>query len=888
MKYQITVILLALSLLSGCKMAGKGHLIADSNYRKLVHEQFLTQKKLANGRDSVLFGVFNQISNQAETEGLEFLYAFMPLSDLAMNDGHYYLRQVQTALESRSYFSWGNEIPEDIFLHFVLPYRVNNEYTDTARQVFYAELKDRIKNMEMAQAALEVNHWCHEKVIYKSTDERTSGPLTTVRTAFGRCGEESTFTVAALRSVCIPARQVYTPRWAHTDDNHAWVEVWINGKWHFLGACEPEPELDMAWFAEPVKRAMMTHTFVFGQYHGDEEVLENNQQFARLNLLKNYTKTKTLPVKVLQADGTPVSGARVEYSLYNYAEFYPIATLYSDSNGICSATTGYGDLIMWASKDGLFDYRLAHGKSSDTVVLTIRANNYALQPEILKLTPPAKQPLSPVDQSKADENNQRLQHEDSIRNVYIQTFIDSVASSKLAMEKGLDAQQVWNFLMLSRGNWSEIYNFLKGLSADNAATGMALLHELSEKDLHDIQASTLQDHLLAYTAFAKKTANNHPDIESNNVLSPRIGREFVTNWRSYMQQYFSSEQIELFRKNPAEIAIWITNQIKIDTVGNYYNVPLIPQGVLELKIADKYSRNLLFVAICRSFGIPSRLEPATYVPQFFAENLWHDVFAGGMMAVSATRGTVVIQNASEDASFVPQYYAHFTISRFDKGRFITLDYENDASLQSFPCKLSLDTGYYRLVTGNRLDNGSVICNISYFNVTRDKQTNIAINLVSDAMQSEVLGKADLQAAFANLTQGGTNSLSHLMHHKGMVVALIDPSKEPTRHLMEDIKMVKSGVDDWGGKVIFIVAKDKKPADFNPAVYKSIPENAEFGYDRLGEVASSVSTVCSINASPQLPVVALLNSKGEIVWHSEGYSIGLGDQLLKQIKFSQQQ
>ena len=32
------------------------------------------------------------------------------------------------------------------------------------------------------------------------------------------------------------SRQVYTPRWAHTDDNHAWVEAWVNGKWYFLGA----------------------------------------------------------------------------------------------------------------------------------------------------------------------------------------------------------------------------------------------------------------------------------------------------------------------------------------------------------------------------------------------------------------------------------------------------------------------------------------------------------------------------------------------------------------------------------------------------------------------------------------------------------------------------
>lgn len=113
---------------------------------------------------------------------------------------------------------WGKEIPDDVFRHFVLPIRVNNENLDDSRRVFYNELKDRVKNLSLHDAVLEVNHWCHEKVIYTPSDARTSSPLASVKTAYGRCGEESTFTVAALRSVGIPARQVYTPRWAHTDE----------------------------------------------------------------------------------------------------------------------------------------------------------------------------------------------------------------------------------------------------------------------------------------------------------------------------------------------------------------------------------------------------------------------------------------------------------------------------------------------------------------------------------------------------------------------------------------------------------------------------------------------------------------------------------------------
>ena len=104
----------------------------------------------------------------------------------------------------------------------------------------------------------------------------------TVKTAYGRCGEESTFTVAALRSVGIPARQVYTPRWAHTDDNHAWVEAWADGKWYFFGACEPEPVLNLGWFNAPASRGMLMHTKVFGRYKGAEEMLLRRKRLSRL------------------------------------------------------------------------------------------------------------------------------------------------------------------------------------------------------------------------------------------------------------------------------------------------------------------------------------------------------------------------------------------------------------------------------------------------------------------------------------------------------------------------------------------------------------------------------------------------------------------------------
>src|SRR5574344_2769049 len=272
--------------------------------------------------------------NKQEKQYLDFLYQYMPLSDRADYDTSFFISQVKTAILARNTFSWGKTVPEEIFKHFVLVYRVNNENLDSAREVMFSMMKDRIKNMSMYDAALEVNHWCHEYVNYKGSDGRTSSPLATMKTSWGRCGEESTFAVTALRSVGIPARQCYTPRWAHTDDNHAWVEVWIEGKWYFLGACEPDPELNMGWFAIPSTRTMMVHSNAFGKYNQNEEVTLATNLFSRVNMLPNYTTTQKITIKVLDNQQKPIKNATVKFKLYNYAEYYPIAVQKTDENGV--------------------------------------------------------------------------------------------------------------------------------------------------------------------------------------------------------------------------------------------------------------------------------------------------------------------------------------------------------------------------------------------------------------------------------------------------------------------------------------------------------------------------------------------------------------------------
>ncbi len=882
MKKIIAISALLLIVLSSCDTIFNRHLIKNDDKRKEVHAQFEERVKLVSAYDSTISSIIDSNLTTKEREVFEFLYAYMPLSDLAMHSPQYVLKNAQLALKAQKEFKWARKVPADIFLHFVLPYRVNNEYTDNAREVFFEELKERLQGLDAYQAALEVNYWCHEKVTYQSTDERTCGPLTTVRTAFGRCGEESTFAVTAYRSVGIPARQVYTPRWAHTDDNHAWVEIWVDGQWHFVGACEPEPELDRGWFASPAKRAMMTRTFVFGKYNGPEEKLNQTRFFTEINLMPNYAPTRELTVTVTDSAGHPVEGAKVEFQLYNYAEFYPISTLHTNAKGSCRLTTGIGDLMIWAQKNNAFAFTKA-SKNQNEIIITLKKEIPSTNLS-LTLIPPDEQTIQPYKQDKAEEHNRRIKQGNEIRNNYIGTFIDSASATNLAMEKGISIDETWKYLSKSRGNWNEIYTFIKNLDAKDITVGMAMLSTLHEKDLHDITADVLVDHLARVDSFPALLENYKVKEFDSYILSPRIGREFITPWRSFLQEAFAFEEIGFFRNDPKNIAKWLRESVTLDTESNYYHVPLSPESVYRIRRSDEYSLSIFFVAACRSFGIAARLEPASKKAQYLMNGEWINVDLTGAdeETLSQTKSLLTIYVDKNSAVEQPKYYTHFTIARFEKGKYTTLDFEDNPLLNKFPATLELTKGLYRIVAGNRHKSGTVSCNVYHLTVEGGEKLSFTISIPAVDSNRKVLGTISTEIQLP-IDQNSV-TVGEIAKNMPAIVAIVDPTAEPSKHLLQDISNHSREFSSNGNTIVIINAKGKttSPMDIS-ALFdgKPYPGNVLLGSDRNGEFQKQLMQ--AIDVQQMYPIVLIINNNGEITYISTGYSINLGEQLLSAIK-----
>jgi hypothetical protein len=293
---------------------------------------------------------FKQLDSMDKKKAGVFLVAFMPLVDLAAMDTQTFVNNINYAFQARQEFPWCKEYDDEFFYHYVLPHRVSQEPIEDFRPFFYNELKDRLKGLKtLDQAAVAVNKYCDERVEFKTTQWRDQGPFETLKSGYGRCEEMMIFYIDAARSMGIPARQAWTPYWAHCDNNHAWTEVYAFGRWNFLGACEYADKLDEAWFKNPAKQAAMVMSVPFGLPDRDKTseeiykyVFEEPDRYAIINSTSFYTKPGKLVATLVDENDQPVADAKVYVYVFNFGALRPIAMVKTSEMGIARITLGEG------------------------------------------------------------------------------------------------------------------------------------------------------------------------------------------------------------------------------------------------------------------------------------------------------------------------------------------------------------------------------------------------------------------------------------------------------------------------------------------------------------------------------------------------------------------
>lgn len=843
-----------------------------------AEQYFQTARPFFGGREQEILEQLERC-NDAQKVCMKFLYGTMPISDIENYDFSLFLSYVDHALFLRENTPWCKDIPEDIFFNHVLYYRINTEDIVDCRRAFYdlcwPRLVEAGKTGSMKEAALELNYWCFENATYRQTDDRTANPLTVLRCAYGRCGEESTFATTAFRSVGIPTRQIYTPRWPHCDDNHAWIEVWCDGDWHYLGACEPEEVLDKGWFTAAASRAMIIHSRMFSDYVENEEIVTHEGLTTICNELKRYADTQTFSVKVVD-NGKPVEGVSVRIELLNYSEFFPISTLVSDANGEASITLGLGDLHIHAVKDGKFVTRLVDSRKEPSVVIDFSAATDSqtenLEGEEYDVVPPKdnmKFAVRLTDEQKATQQR-KFDAAAALLHKKEGNFYTEDAAAAKAIELGFNgecADYVAKALFDAKGNADEVENFLNN-ARDNSEKLLRakLLNVLTVKDKTDLCADVLEQHILQTPAQPELSE----EIFVPYVLSPRISREKLTAWRAPLSASFSEEQKQTFANDPEALWNWICDNIRSNDEREYSTLIASPDRILRVGYGTYHSMKVLFVAVCRTLGVAARINPETHAVQFYRDGSFHNVEKANK--AKTLPFTLV---SGDDTQWV--YFQNWSIGILRDGIYNTLDLSG-REWKDGKVQLDLAPGAYRLLTAKRMPNGSLFTKEYRFTVAENGLNSLTIRL-RDTKISDMLENMDILPFSLKDKDGGKIEAEKLTEGKANILFWLEEGKEPTEHILNELIEHHERYNAVDAQLVFIIRSDEAKKNHTLARALELLPKVTICYDDFRDNVSSIARRMYVDPD-KLPLIVVTRPGLNGIFATSGYNVGMGDLLLK--------
>lgn len=780
---------------------------------------------------------------------MAFLQSHLPASDLDCYPFSLFLQFVDHALALRQQAPWCAALDEELFLHYVLFPRINDEDLSFHRALFHDALWDRVAGLASdGERVLAVNRWCHEEASYQFQDDRTASPLTVFRNGSGRCGEESAFLVAALRSVGIAARQVYSPRWAHCDDNHAWVEALCDGQWRFLGACEPEPVLDRGWFNTAASRAILVHSRLFGAgtspLHGT--LLGRTGAVCWYNQTSRYAHTRTYTFQVLR-DGLPAAGAAVHIQVLNEASFHTITTLTADQAGQVQVELGLGDFHVLAQLDGL----TAEGDcTGPTLTLALEhPGQTATDWRDFAMAAPKDAPIHPALLTPAQKEERA-------------SVLATGAAHREGKLDGLDCSaqvpEGWRDLVkAARGNGGTIAAFL---CEDDDPRRETILRTLTQKDLRDVTKEVLSDHL-AHTPLLPELPQ---EVYTSWVLCPRIQLEPLTPWRQALGQVFSPAEGAIYRANPA--TLWDVLCRRTDThlaqvyAGQSTGLVWTPLEAWKAGRCDGRSLRILYVALLRSLGVPARLRTLDGIPEFWQDGAFRPLHP-------QAEGTLVLRCEPNQN---PLYRQNWSLSQWSGDSWQLLQL-SDEGWQEGQRTLTLSAGRYRLTTSVRMPNGNQFAASRVLSVGAGETVTSDLRLRSYALE-DLLGCQDMPVLSARTLDGREVPDFCRLDGRPTLLFWMEEGNEPTEHVLNELAAGRQALQALPVNLVFLLrGKESLNQPTLAGVLRDWPDIQVL----LDDWAFDLETAARhLTCDPDRPPLAVVcNGKGQAVYGVSGYHVG---------------
>ena len=155
-------------------------------------------------------------------------------------------------------------------------------------------------------------------------------------------------------------------------------------------------------------------------------------------------------------------------------------------------------------------------------------------------------------------------------------------------------------------------------------------------------------------------------------------------------------------------------------------------------------------------------------------------------------------------------------------------------------------------------------------------------LVFAFAQVQVIGNFNSESTYLPIGASEPQSILQTCGRGYYVVAVLGAGQEPTNHALRDIAALSGEFEKWGRKMVLLFPSEEQYKKFRPSEFPGLPSTITYGIDVDGAIQKQIAESMKLPNSTILPMFIIGDTFNRVVFVSQGYTIGLGEQLMKVI------
>ena len=169
-------------------------------------------------------------------------------------------------------------------------------------------------------------------------------------------------------------------------------------------------------------------------------------------------------------------------------------------------------------------------------------------------------------------------------------------------------------------------------------------------------------------------------------------------------------------------------------------------------------------------------------------------------------------------------------------------------------------------------------NLGWLNAISANCLGAAIGAIIGGFLADRYGRKFIYSYNMLLYMAGVALIMCSVNFVMLLLGFLDQGSEPTTHAMQDISAFADDIEKKDVEALFLFNNTQEYQKFKLKNFNTLPKNIHFGlYD--DDLPQKVLEPLNLK-SDQPPVFILAKPTREILFVSTGYTIGLGEQLLK--------